>query len=116
MLRPRFTYSPALKIDIPSGMPRTRTKTYIPGSGCFPGEPVAIGYVLISILPTHEKTVHYRLARVPEIIEMYPVFGDYDVVAKIQAKHLDGLGDIVMERIRPIQGIRDTSTLIVTVL
>ena len=47
---------------------------------------------------------------------MYPVFGDYDVVAKIQAKHLDGLGDIVMERIRPIQGIRDTSTLIVTVL
>ena len=77
---------------------------------------MAIGYVLISILPTHEKTVHYRLGRVPEIIEMSPVFGDYDIVAKIQAKHLDGLGDIVMEKIRTIQGVQDTQTLIVTVL
>ncbi len=46
---------------------------------------MAIGFVLITIAPTHEHDVSTKLSKVSEIIELHPLFGEYDLLAKIKA-------------------------------
>ena len=71
---------------------------------------VAIGFVLITIAPTHEHDVSTKLSKVSEIIELHPLFGEYDLLAKIKADDFDNLGAIVVNKIRSIEGVRFTTT------
>jgi len=70
-----------------------------------------IGFVLISTEPTKEYDVYQGLLKVPEIIYLHPIFGEYDLIAKIEAKDFVTLGEIVIKKIRSIQGVVDTRTL-----
>ncbi|MBN2600112.1 MAG: Lrp/AsnC ligand binding domain-containing protein, partial [Candidatus Thermoplasmatota archaeon] len=45
------------------------------------------------------------------IIELHPLFGEYDLIAKIEADDFESLGDIVVNKIRSIEGVIDTKTL-----
>ena len=49
---------------------------------------MAIGFVLISAAPAHEHEVYNKLSKVPEIVELHPLFGEYDLIAKIKADDL----------------------------
>ena len=71
---------------------------------------MAIGFVLITIAPKHEHDVHTKLSKVPEIIELHPLFGEYDLLAKIEADDFDNLGAIVINKIRSIEGVKFTTT------
>jgi DNA-binding Lrp family transcriptional regulator len=75
---------------------------------------MAIGFALISISPLHEKTVYEKLKQIPEIIEVHPLFGEFDILVKIEAHDIDSIGSIVINKIRSVQGIVDTKTLIGT--
>ena len=46
-----------------------------------------------------------------EIQELHPLFGDYDLIAKIQAPDYESLSDIVVNKIRAIKGVTETKTL-----
>jgi len=72
---------------------------------------MAIGFVLITIAPVHEHEVYTKLSKVPEVIELHLLFGEYDLLAKIEADDFDSLGEIVVNKIRSIEGIIDTKTL-----
>jgi len=48
---------------------------------------------------------------VPDIPEIYPLFGEYDLIAKVMVKDFDQLSDIVFNRILKINGVTDTKTL-----
>ncbi len=71
----------------------------------------AIGFVLIDIEPTREKEVYQRLIKVEHVVELYPLFGDYDLIAKVEADSYDAIGDIVITKIRAIPGVKATKTL-----
>ena len=45
------------------------------------------------------------------ITELYPLFGDYDLIAKLETEDYNRLGQIVVEVIRGIDGVIDTKTL-----
>ena len=75
---------------------------------------MAIGFALLSISPLHEKTVYEKLRQIPEIIEVHPLFGEFDILVKIEAHDIDSIGSIVINKIRSVQGIVDTKTLIGT--
>ena len=60
---------------------------------------MAIGFVLISAAPTREHDVYNKLSKVPEIVELHPLFGEYDLIAKIQADDFEKLGKIVVDNI-----------------
>jgi len=75
---------------------------------------MAIGFALLSISPLHEKTVYEHLTRIPEIIEVHPLFGEFDILIKIEAQDIDTIGSIVINKIRSIQGVMDSKTLIGT--
>lgn len=42
---------------------------------------------------------------------MYPLFGDYDLIAKVEASTFDEIGDVVVKHIRSIEGVKATKTL-----
>ena len=72
---------------------------------------MAVGFVLITIAPTQEHDVYTKLSKVPEVVELHPLFGEYDLLARIEADDFDNLGVIVVNKIRSIEGILDTKTL-----
>jgi DNA-binding Lrp family transcriptional regulator len=72
---------------------------------------VVIGFVLMHVSPLHEHEVFNKLSKIPEIIELHPLFGEYDFIAKIEAKDYESIGQIIIHKIRTIEGIIDTKTL-----
>ncbi|RLF44037.1 MAG: Lrp/AsnC family transcriptional regulator [Thermoplasmata archaeon] len=70
-----------------------------------------VGFVLISTAPAKEHQVYNELLKIKEIVELHPLFGEYDLIAKVEAKDLEELGKIVVEKIRSIDGVADTKTL-----
>jgi len=72
---------------------------------------MVIGYILINTTPAMEHEVYKELLKIKEIIELYPLFGEYDFIAKVDSKDLNGLGRIVVDNIRIIKGVIDTKTL-----
>jgi DNA-binding Lrp family transcriptional regulator len=72
---------------------------------------MAIGFVLISIKPGKEHDVYNELLKVKEIVELHPLFGEYDLIAKVEAEDFDKLGTVVIDKIRTVTGVIDTKTL-----
>jgi len=72
---------------------------------------MAVGFVLINVAPGVEKKVFDTMIKWEEIQELYPLFGDYDLIAKIEAPDYETLSDIVVHKIRAIKGVTETKTL-----
>jgi DNA-binding Lrp family transcriptional regulator len=72
---------------------------------------MVVSYVLINTEPTYEYKVYNALRKIPRIIELHPLFGEYDFIAKIESNNFEGLGDIVLNTIRSVKGVIDTKTL-----
>ena len=72
---------------------------------------MAIGFVLIHVSTMCESEVFNKLSKIPEVIELHPLFGEYDIIAKIEAKDYESIGEILIHKIRTIDGILYTSTL-----
>jgi DNA-binding Lrp family transcriptional regulator len=72
---------------------------------------MSIGFVLINTAPAHEHEVYNKLRKVQKIVELHPLFGEYDLIAKIESDDFEGLGDIVLNTIRSVKGVIDTKTL-----
>ncbi len=75
---------------------------------------MATGFALLSISPLHEKEVYEALNTMPEVSEVHPLFGEYDILVKIECGDIDTIGEVVIKKIRSLIGIVDTKTLIGT--
>lgn len=75
---------------------------------------MATGFALLSISPLHEKEVYDSLEAVQEITEIHPLFGEYDILVKIECEDIDSIGEIVIKKIRALKGVVDSKTLIGT--
>jgi len=72
---------------------------------------MAIGFVLIRTAPGKERDVYEKLLKVKAIVELHPLFGEYDLLAKVSAADYQALGEIIVDAVRPVQGILETKTL-----
>jgi DNA-binding Lrp family transcriptional regulator len=72
---------------------------------------VVIGFVLMHVSPMHEYEVFNKLSKLKEVIELHPLFGEYDLIAKIEAEDYESIGEIIIHKIKTIDGITDTKTL-----
>ena len=70
-----------------------------------------VGFIMIKNKPGKEFWIYSRLLNEPEIKEVYPIFGEYDFLVKIEADNIESIGKIVINKIRIIEGIIDTITL-----
>ena len=76
------------------------------------GGNVVIAFVLIVSQAGKEKRVVDELMRLPFVREASLVFGDYDIVAKVEVDNPDMLSKILLEQIRQISSVSMTTTLI----
>ncbi len=72
---------------------------------------MVVGFVLMHVSPLHEYDVFNKLSKLKEIIELHPLFGEYDLIAKIEAEDYESIGEIIIHKIKTINGITDTKTL-----
>ena len=75
---------------------------------------MAIGFALLSISPLKEKEVYEKLNTITEIVEVHPLFGEFDILVKIECRDIDEIGSTVINKIRSTRGVMDTKTLIGT--
>jgi len=69
-------------------------------------------FVLIQTKPGKECDVYDALINIPEIIEYHQLFGEYDLIAKIETENIEKAGQIIIEKIRTIKYVIDTKTLL----
>jgi DNA-binding Lrp family transcriptional regulator len=72
-----------------------------------------MAYVLINTEPKHMESIVSTLEKHDAVVEIFPVYGVYDVVAKIQAENMEKLKDFVTWKIRSIDEVRSTITMLV---
>jgi DNA-binding Lrp family transcriptional regulator len=72
---------------------------------------MSMSFVLIKTKPGKELHVYSRLTNEPEIKEVYPLFGEFDFLVKIIARNLETIGQVVINKIRIIDGVIETITL-----
>jgi len=75
---------------------------------------LATAYVVINTEIGGEEETLEQLKKIPEVKEAHEVYGVYDLIVKIEAPSLEGLKDTVTNKIRKIDKVRSTLTMIVT--
>lgn len=72
---------------------------------------MATGFVLISVEPGTEREVFQEVIKIDEVVDVHLLFGEYDLIARIEAEDYDVIGDVVVNKIRKIAGVTSTKTL-----
>ncbi len=72
---------------------------------------MAIGFVLVKTVPAAGREVYDIVKDMENVIEVHSLFGEYDLILKLQAKDFNTLGQTVVDDIRSIEGVEDTKTL-----
>ncbi len=69
-------------------------------------------YVLVVTDPGKTRNVVETMRYIPGITEMHEVMGPYDIVAEIEVENLTDIPSILGERIRKIEGVQSTTSLV----
>jgi len=72
---------------------------------------VATAYILINCELGSEESIIQELKNLDGIIEVHGTFGAYDILAKIESATVDVLRETITWKIRKIDQIRSTLTL-----
>jgi len=73
---------------------------------------MAIGFVLITTMPGEEENVRNALDDIEHVTDRWMLFGEFDILARVQADDEFTLTRCIVEEIRPLCGIQDTKTMI----
>lgn len=74
---------------------------------------MATAFVLINAEIGAESDVLKGLKDIPEVKESHMVYGVYDIIARIQTETMQELKDIISWKIRRLDKVRSTLTMIV---
>lgn len=74
---------------------------------------MSIAFVLINTEIGAEREVAKELIKIEGIDEVYVIYGVYDIIAKVRAENLDKLKEIITLKIRKMEKVRSTLTMIV---
>ena len=72
-----------------------------------------VAFVLINAEIGSEDEVVTELRKLSNVRESYVVYGVYDIVARVEADSMDKLKEIVTWKIRRLDRVRSTLTMIV---
>lgn len=70
-------------------------------------------FVLINAEIGSEDEVLKELRKMDNVKEAYVVYGVYDIVAKVEAETMDKLKEVVTWKVRRLNKVRSTLTMIV---
>ena len=72
---------------------------------------MAQAYVLVNCELGSEESVISQLKSIEGVTEVHGTFGAYDILAKVESDRVEALREIITWKIRKIENIRSTLTL-----
>jgi len=72
-----------------------------------------LAFILLNVETGAEKEVLESLKKIPEVKASYVVYGVYDIVIMLESSTLDKLREMVTKKIRQMDNVRSTMTMIV---
>ena len=73
---------------------------------------MALAGVLLSCEPGRERDVYLQLLEMPTVSEVSVVYGELDLVARIDFESELEMSKTLIEKMRHVDGVRKTETLI----
>jgi DNA-binding Lrp family transcriptional regulator len=70
-------------------------------------------FVLIDVTGDHTKSAHKTITRIDGVKAVYTVSGPYDLIVQVEAQSIEQLSELVLARIRAVDGITKTMTALV---
>jgi len=74
---------------------------------------MATAFILINAETGEENIVLEKLKVVPEVKEVYMVYGVYDIIARVETGTMQELKDILSLKIRRLDKVSSTLTMVV---
>ncbi|MCE4620024.1 MAG: Lrp/AsnC ligand binding domain-containing protein [Desulfurococcales archaeon] len=74
---------------------------------------MALAIVMINVDVGKENEIFDKLYEIPEVKEIYMVYGVHDIIAVIEAETMDALRSLITEKIRRMDGVKSSMTSIV---
>jgi len=72
-----------------------------------------LAFVLVNAEVGSEDEVVEELHKIANVKQSYAVYGVYDIVAKVEAESMDKLKEIITWKIRRLDKVRSTLTMLV---
>ncbi len=69
-------------------------------------------YTLARVLPAKDKEVYMKVKAFDEVKDVILTYGEYDLILKIESNSLEDLDHFVFNKLRTIDGISSTTTLL----
>ena len=70
-------------------------------------------FVLIDVTGNHTRVAFKTISRMPGVKAVYTVTGAHDIIAHVEADDIQNLSDLILSKIRSIDGVIKTMTSIV---
>jgi DNA-binding Lrp family transcriptional regulator len=70
-------------------------------------------FVLVDVIGNHTKSAFQTITRIPGVKHVYTITGPFDLIVDIEAETMEELNDLVLSRMRSVDGVRKTTTAIV---
>jgi DNA-binding Lrp family transcriptional regulator len=74
---------------------------------------MATAFVLINCEFNSEKNIVQQLKSIDNVKEVYGTFGAYDILVKIESDHVEKIRETITQKIRKVEKISSTLTLMV---
>src|SRR3989338_1860092 len=91
----------------------------LPGSLCYRprrigDRPMALSaFILIEVAGDHTKSAYKTVQRITGVKAAYTVSGNYDLIVQVEAENMEQLSDLLLSKIRAVDGVTKTNTFIV---
>jgi DNA-binding Lrp family transcriptional regulator len=72
---------------------------------------MAVGYVLVNVSPGNEYEAFQIIKDIENVVDTTLLFGDYDIIVKLEADSLGIIAKTVVDTIRQVPGVTDSKTL-----
>jgi DNA-binding Lrp family transcriptional regulator len=69
-------------------------------------------YTLVRVQPSKDYDIYTKIEELNEVKEVITTYGEYDAIIKVEVNNLDELDDLVFKRLRRMDGVEATMTLI----
>jgi DNA-binding Lrp family transcriptional regulator len=73
---------------------------------------MATAFVLITVEIGSEATVLEELQSIPEVNEAKMIYGEYDIITRLESSTVEEIQEAIIDGIRRLEGVKTTTTLI----
>ncbi len=76
------------------------------------GKKMIAAYVLMRIKPGMDRNVLHNVKKLVQVKAVETLYGEYDMLLKVEVEALDELDSFIFDTIRTIKGVESSTTLI----